>query len=67
MWSLPFVQRITMEEDVGEKIHERSEYAYPNGILRMETRDGRDWAASKLSYCNIKRVWWMGRRWLRSG
>ena len=50
------------EEDVGEKIQKRSEYAYANEILRMETRDGRDWTAPKLSYCNIKRVWGMGRR-----
>lgn len=26
------------EEDVGGKIHKRSEYAYPNEILRMENK-----------------------------
>ena len=41
------------EEDVGERIQERSEYAYPNQTLRIKIRDGRDWTTPTLSYCEI--------------
>lgn len=48
------------EEDVGERIQERSEYAYPNENLRIKIRDGRDWTTPTLSYCEISEPGWWG-------